>query len=67
MQLTDAMTLGKLLPDGVIFNLLSKRLEQGMSAGARGGFILDGFPRTISQAVRLIGSCSELRLIFLTE
>lgn len=49
-QLTDAMTLGKLLPDKVIFSLLSKRLEEGMLAGGRGGFILDGFPRTISQA-----------------
>lgn len=58
MQLSEAMKAGKLLPDEVIFNLLSKRLEQGLSAGER-GFILDGFPRTISQAVREFASDLE--------
>ncbi|KAL2611959.1 hypothetical protein R1flu_023651 [Riccia fluitans] len=48
-QLLDAMKAGKLLPDEVIFNLLSRRLEQGLAAGEK-GFILDGFPRTITQA-----------------
>jgi adenylate kinase len=37
---------GKLVSDEIIINLLSKRLEGGES-----GFILDGFPRTIRQAV----------------
>lgn len=60
-QLSDAMTLGKLLPDEVIFKLLSRRLEQENSAGTR-GFILDGFPRTISQA-EVLEEISEIDLV----
>jgi adenylate kinase family enzyme len=51
LQLSDAVTMGKLVPDEVIFSLLTRRLERGMATGER-GFILDGFPRTISQAVK---------------
>ncbi|KAH9302244.1 hypothetical protein KI387_013827, partial [Taxus chinensis] len=40
---------GKLLPDNIIFKLLSKRWELGDSIGET-GFILDGFPRTRIQA-----------------
>ncbi|CAM6110750.1 unnamed protein product [Calypogeia fissa] len=60
-KLSDAMTLGKLLPDEVIFNLLSRRLEQENSAGVR-GFILDGFPRTISQA-EVLDDITEIDLV----
>ncbi|KAI0510143.1 hypothetical protein KFK09_010743 [Dendrobium nobile] len=53
-QLEEIVNKGKLLPDEVIIDLLSKRLESG---GAKGesGFILDGFPRTIRQAEILEG------------
>ncbi|PKU87769.1 adenylate kinase 1, chloroplastic-like [Dendrobium catenatum] len=53
-QLEEIVNKGKLLPDEVIIDLLSKRLEGG---GAKGesGFILDGFPRTIRQAEILEG------------
>jgi adenylate kinase len=47
------MSQGQLLPDEVIFRLLSKRLEHGASCGEL-GFILDGFPRTVNQAVWLL-------------
>ncbi len=50
LQLKSAMSQGQLLPDEVIFRLLSKRLEHGASCG-ESGFILDGFPRTVNQAV----------------
>lgn len=41
-----------LVPDDLIFSILSKRLEQKIEfEGA--GFIFDGFPRTINQAVSL--------------
>ncbi|KAG6555376.1 hypothetical protein Mapa_002602 [Marchantia paleacea] len=60
-QLSEAMKAGKLLPDEVIFNLLSKRLEDGLSAGER-GFILDGFPRTISQA-EVLEDVTEIDLV----
>ena len=44
------MNEGKLVPEDVIFALLSKRLEEGYHGGEN-GFILDGIPRTRIQAV----------------
>ena len=49
-QLADIVNQGKLVSDEIIINLLSKRLEAGETKG-ESGFILDGFPRTIRQAV----------------
>lgn len=37
---------GKLVPDGVIINIIRERLTE---ADTKGGYILDGFPRTINQ------------------
>ncbi|ERN06911.1 probable adenylate kinase 7, mitochondrial [Amborella trichopoda] len=48
-QISNAMRQGKLLPESIIFGLLSERLEQGYLVGET-GFILDGFPRTRIQA-----------------
>lgn len=39
----DVINKGKLVSDKIIFNLLSKRLEDGELRG-ESGFILDGFP-----------------------
>ena len=44
------MNQGKLVSDDIIISLLSKRLEAGEGKG-ESGFILDGFPRTVRQAV----------------
>ena len=44
------MNQGKLVSDEIIISLLSKRLQAGEAKG-ESGFILDGFPRTIRQAV----------------
>ena len=41
------MTDGKLVPDSVILDMMEKRLDE---RDCRNGYILDGFPRTISQA-----------------
>ena len=49
-QLAEIVNHGKLVSDEIIINLLSKRLEEGEEKGEL-GFILDGFPRTIRQAV----------------
>ena len=44
------MNAGKLLPDELVVGLIEERLEQ---ADCEKGFILDGFPRTTSQAESL--------------
>jgi adenylate kinase family enzyme len=43
---------GQLLPDELVLRLLQRRLQDGAAAGER-GVLLDGFPRTRVQAVRL--------------
>lgn len=50
MQLAEVVNQGQLVSDEIIINLLSKRLEASSAKGET-GFILDGFPRTIRQAV----------------
>lgn len=47
------MNEGKLVPEEIIFALLSKRLEEGYCRGET-GFILDGIPRTRIQAVSAV-------------
>ncbi|KAK9698285.1 hypothetical protein RND81_08G093400 [Saponaria officinalis] len=48
-QIENAVSQGKLVPEDIIFGLLSKRLEEGYFRGET-GFILDGIPRTKLQA-----------------
>lgn len=47
------------MSDEIILSLLSKRLEAGEVKG-ESGFILDGFPRTIKQAVSCQNWCLVL-------
>lgn len=54
-QIAEAVNSGKLVPESIIFGLLSKRLENGHYRGET-GFILDGIPRTRLQAVSLLSS-----------
>lgn len=51
MQLAEIVNRGQLISDEIIIDLLSKRLEDAQAKGET-GFILDGFPRTVRQAVR---------------
>jgi adenylate kinase len=44
------MDKGALVPDELVLKLIEERLNQ---RGAQGGFILDGFPRTVAQAEAL--------------
>jgi adenylate kinase len=44
------MDAGSLVPDEVVIGLIADRLRK---PDARGGFILDGFPRTVAQAEAL--------------
>lgn len=52
------MDAGKLVPDEVIIKMIRERLKE---ADTKGGYILDGFPRTIKQAEALSKTLSEDR------
>jgi adenylate kinase len=49
-QVQQIMARGGLVPDSVVVGIVGQRIEE---PDARKGFILDGFPRTVPQAVAL--------------
>jgi len=49
-QAQEVMARGGLVPDNVVVGIVGQRIEE---PDARKGFILDGFPRTVPQAVAL--------------
>lgn len=49
-QAKDIMGAGKLMPDELMVEMISQRIDQ---PDCRNGFILDGFPRTVPQAEAL--------------
>jgi len=50
LKAKDLMARGELVPDEVVVQIISDRIEQ---PDAKKGFILDGFPRTVAQAEAL--------------
>jgi adenylate kinase len=50
LKAKEYMDKGSLVPDGLIIELVKERMDD---PEAKNGFILDGFPRTIAQAVAL--------------
>ncbi|MCB1323919.1 MAG: adenylate kinase [Spirochaetales bacterium] len=53
----EFMNAGKLVPDEVVIGIVRDRLKEPDAAG---GYILDGFPRTIEQAQALDRMLSEM-------
>ncbi|XP_041005904.1 probable adenylate kinase 7, mitochondrial isoform X1 [Juglans microcarpa x Juglans regia] len=60
-QIANAVNEGKLVPEEIIFTLLSKRLEEGYYRGET-GFILDGIPRTRMQA-EILDQVTDIDLV----
>eukprot|EP00262_Sarcandra_glabra_P008467 TRINITY_DN22001_c0_g1_i1.p1 TRINITY_DN22001_c0_g1~~TRINITY_DN22001_c0_g1_i1.p1 ORF type:complete len:309 (-),score=42.94 TRINITY_DN22001_c0_g1_i1:223-1095(-) len=60
-QIANALNEGKLVPEDIIFALLSKRLEDGYCRGET-GFILDGIPRTRIQA-EILDQIADIDLV----
>lgn len=54
-ELVKIMAAGGLVPDAAVVALIEKRTSQ---EDAKGGFLLDGFPRTVPQADALNGMLS---------
>jgi adenylate kinase len=52
------MDKGELVPDEVVIGIIAKRIDE---ADCRAGFILDGFPRTLTQAAALDKLLKEKR------
>lgn len=50
LQAKACMDQGKLVPDAVVIGIVTDKLAEPMGAG---GFLLDGFPRTVPQAQEL--------------
>ncbi|KAK9113480.1 hypothetical protein Syun_020277 [Stephania yunnanensis] len=60
-QIVNTVNQGKLVPEDIIFGLLSKRLEDGYCKGET-GFILDGIPRTRYQA-EILDQIADIDLV----
>ncbi|XP_059443037.1 probable adenylate kinase 7, mitochondrial [Corylus avellana] len=60
-QIANAVNHGELVPEDIIFGLLSKRLEDGYYQGEN-GFILDGIPRSPIQA-GILDQLAEIDLV----
>jgi len=50
LQAQEIMAAGGLVPDDIVIRIITQRIGE---PDARKGFILDGFPRTVPQAVAL--------------
>src|SRR2546423_8420907 len=56
-QVKSYMDRGELVPDNLMIDIIKERLQK---PDAKGGFILDGFPRTVAQAQALDRKLDQL-------
>ena len=56
-EIADYQARGDLVPDRIVLNVLTPAVVE---AAALGGFVLDGFPRTLPQAVAAAGLAARL-------
>ena len=57
LQAKDLMDAGELVPDSVINGIVQERLQK--EDVSRSGFLLDGYPRTVGQAIELRNLASD--------
>uniref|UniRef100_A0A7N0UVV3 adenylate kinase n=1 Tax=Kalanchoe fedtschenkoi TaxID=63787 RepID=A0A7N0UVV3_KALFE len=60
-QIENALNERKLVPEDIVFALLSRRLEEGYCRG-ESGFILDGIPRNKTQA-EILDQVADIDLV----
>ncbi len=58
-KISPIVNSGKLIPDEMMVEILKKRLER---EDCEEGFVLDGFPRTVTQAIAFDSMLSDLNL-----
>ncbi len=63
-KVTDIMNSGHLVPDEIVTELLSQRIER---EDCKNGYILDGYPRNLSQAEKLSRIIGEVDKVVLIE
>ncbi|QZZ19210.1 adenylate kinase [Leptothermofonsia sichuanensis E412] len=61
MKAKSFMDSGELVPDQLVIDLMRERLSQ---SDAHSGWILDGFPRTVTQAAFLDDLLSEINQLY---
>ena len=62
LKAKEYMDKGQLIPDDVVIGVVKERLSK---PDCKGGFILDGFPRTIEQAKALDKILDEIGLLIM--
>ncbi len=63
-KVTDIMNAGQLVPDEIVTQILSQRIERD---DCKKGYILDGYPRNLSQAEGLADIIGEVDRVVLID